>query len=168
MGWTADRARIGPARASHAASSRKRGKEDHALSPHLLCIGGEDHYLRIPFLLALVDRGIKVTAAGTGDGTPFAYAGLDYRSFGFDRFVNPLADLAAIKTLRGLIRDIRPDLVQSFDTKPNLLVPFAARGVGGVAGFGFGCVEPQPAIGEALREGGAKGERPCHRAAARP
>jgi glycosyltransferase involved in cell wall biosynthesis len=133
MGWTADRARIDAARASHAASSRKRGKEDHALSPHLLCIGGEDHYLRIPFLLALVDRGIKVTAAGTGDGTPFAYAGLDYRSFGFDRFVNPLADLAAIKTLRGLIRDIRPDLVQSFDTKPNLLVPFAARGDRGVA-----------------------------------
>jgi glycosyltransferase involved in cell wall biosynthesis len=98
------------------------------LSPHLLCIGGEDHHLRIPFLLALGDRGIKVTAAGTGDGTAFANAGLDYRRFAFERFVNPLADVAAIKTLRGLISDIRPDLVQSFDTKPNLLVPFAARG----------------------------------------
>ena len=103
------------------------------MSPHLLCIGGEDHHLRIPFLLALGDRGMKVTAAGTGDGVPFACAGLDYHSFSFDRFVNPLADWTAIKTLAGLITDIRPDLVQSFDTKPNLLVPFAARGVGGVA-----------------------------------
>jgi glycosyltransferase involved in cell wall biosynthesis len=103
------------------------------MSPHLLCIGGEDHHLRIPFLLALCDQGAKVTAAGTGDGAPFARAGLDYHSFSFDRFVNPLADLVAIKTLKGLIADIRPDLVQSFDTKPNLLVPFAARGNGGIA-----------------------------------
>jgi glycosyltransferase involved in cell wall biosynthesis len=103
------------------------------LSPHLLCIGGEDHHLRIPFLLALGDHGFKVTAAGTGDRAPFARAGLDYRSFGFDRFVNPLADLTAIKILRGLIADVGPDLVQSFDTKPNLLVPFAARSDGGVA-----------------------------------
>jgi glycosyltransferase involved in cell wall biosynthesis len=133
MGWMASRPRAGPAHTSHAVPPRKRGKEDHALRPHLLCIGGEDHHLRIPFLLALGDRGIKVTAAGTGDRAPFARAGIDYRSFGFDRFVNPLADLAAIKTLRGLIADIRPDLVQSFDTKPNLLVPFAARGDRGVA-----------------------------------
>jgi glycosyltransferase involved in cell wall biosynthesis len=101
--------------------------------PHLLCIGGEDHHLRIPFLLALCNRGIKVTAAGTGDGSPFARAGIDYHSFDFDRFVNPLADLAAIKKLKGLIADIRPGLVQSFDTKPNLLVPFAVRGDDGVA-----------------------------------
>jgi glycosyltransferase involved in cell wall biosynthesis len=125
--------RVGRAPASHALSPSKGGKEDHTLSPHLLCIGGEDHHLRIPFLLALGDRGMKVTAAGTGDGVPFACAGLDYHSFCFDRFVNPLADWTAIKTLAGLIADIRPDLVQSFDTKPNLLVPFAARGVGGVA-----------------------------------
>jgi glycosyltransferase involved in cell wall biosynthesis len=133
MGWMAGQTRVGSQHASQAVSPRKRSKEDHALSSHLLCIGGEDHHLRIPFLLALRDRGIKVTAAGTGDGAPFARAGLNYRSFRFDRFVNPLADLVAIKTLKGLIADIRPDLVQSFDTKPNLLVPFAARGVGGVA-----------------------------------
>jgi glycosyltransferase involved in cell wall biosynthesis len=103
------------------------------LNPHLLCVGGEDHHLRIPFLLALCDRGVKVTAAGTGDGAPFARAGIDYQSFSFDRFVNPFADLVAIRTLKGLIADVRPDIVQSFDTKPNLLVPVAARGCGGVA-----------------------------------
>jgi glycosyltransferase involved in cell wall biosynthesis len=116
-----------------ARLDRKAGKDDLAPSPHLLCIGGEDHHLRIPFLLALLDRGMKVTAAGTGDGAPFARAGLDYHSFHLDRFVNPLADLATIKSLTGLIADIRPDLVQCFDTKPNLLAPLAARGVEGVA-----------------------------------
>ena len=97
------------------------------MSPHLLCIGGEDHHLRIPFLLALRDCGMKVTAAGTGDNAPFARAGVDYHSFRFNRFVNPLADWRAIKTLKTLIHDIGPDLVQSFDTKPNLLVPLAMR-----------------------------------------
>jgi len=33
----------------------------------LLCIGGEDHALRIPFLLALRDRGFRVSAAATAD-----------------------------------------------------------------------------------------------------
>jgi glycosyltransferase involved in cell wall biosynthesis len=103
------------------------------LNPRLLCIGGEDHHLRIPFLLALGLRGVKVTAAGTGDGTPFARAGIEYHSFRFDRFVNPLADLTAVRLLAGLIADVRPDLVQCFDTKPNLLVPLAARSIDGVA-----------------------------------
>ena len=96
------------------------------MNAHVLCIGGEDHHLRIPFLLALADRGLKVTAAGTGSDAPFARAGIDYHPFRFDRFINPLADWSAIKALRGLIMDIQPDIVQSFDTKPNLLVPLAA------------------------------------------
>jgi glycosyltransferase involved in cell wall biosynthesis len=103
------------------------------LNLSLLCIGGEDHHLRIPFLLALADRGVKVIAAGTGDGTPFARATIEYHPFRFDRFVNPVADLAAISRLKGLIADVRPDLIQCFDTKPNLLVPLAARNIGGAA-----------------------------------
>ena len=97
------------------------------MNAHVLCIGGEDHHLRIPFLLALAGRGMKVTAAGTGDGAPFARAGIEYYPFRFDRFINPLADWSAIKALRGLIMDIQPDIAQSFDTKPNLLVPLATR-----------------------------------------
>ncbi len=97
------------------------------MRPHLLCIGGEDHNLRIPFMLAVAARGFRVTAAGTGDPAPFSRAGLDYRAFAFDRFVNPRSDLAAIKSLSRLLADVRPSLVQSFDTKPNLLVPLAAR-----------------------------------------
>ena len=102
------------------------------MSPHLFYISGEDHHLRIPFMLAIREQGFRITAAGTGDPVPFAQAGLDYRPFRFDRFVSPLADLAAIKTLSRLLTDVRPDLVQSFDTKPNLLVPLAARGMSDV------------------------------------
>lgn len=99
------------------------------MRPHLLCIGGEDHCLRIPFLLALRDKGFRVNAAGTGDPTPFVEVGLDYHPIHFDRFVNPLADWAAFKTISKLIADVRPELVQCFDTKLNVLVPLAARGI---------------------------------------
>ncbi len=98
------------------------------MTPHLLCIGGEDHHLRIPFLHALAHRGVKVSAAGTGDGSPFARAGIDYHAFRFGRFIDPTGDWKALRTLRRLIDRIGPDLVQSFDTKPNLLVPLAMHG----------------------------------------
>ena len=99
------------------------------MRPHLLCIGGEDHSLRIPFLLALREKGFRISAAGTGDPTPFAQAGLDYHPFHFSRFVDPLADWTAFKAISKLIADVRPVLVQCFDTKLNMLVPFAARGL---------------------------------------
>src|SRR3569833_580441 len=95
--------------------------------PRLLCIGGEDHNLRIPFLLALRKRGFVVNAAGTGDPTPFVQNGTDFHSYRFDRFINPLADRSAIRELARLIAEVKPDIAQSFDTKPNLLVPIAAR-----------------------------------------
>jgi glycosyltransferase involved in cell wall biosynthesis len=94
---------------------------------HLLCIGGEDHALRIPFMLALREHDFQVTAASSGDAAPFSRASLDFRSLRFERFVNPLADWAAVRTLSQLFDDVRPNLVQCFDTKLNLLVPLAAR-----------------------------------------
>jgi glycosyltransferase involved in cell wall biosynthesis len=102
------------------------------LRPHLLCIGGEDHSYRIPFLLALRDKGFQVSAAGTSDSSPFAQAGIDYHPFHCARFVDPLSDWAALKTMSKLIADIRPALVQCFDTKLNVLVPFAASGLDSV------------------------------------
>lgn len=95
--------------------------------PHLLYVSGEDHHFRIPFMLALRDRGFRVTAAGTGDPAPFKHADIEFHRFDFDRFVNPMADLAAIRTLSKLLADVDPDIVQTCDTKPNYLVPLAAR-----------------------------------------
>jgi glycosyltransferase involved in cell wall biosynthesis len=79
-------------------------------------------------LLALRDKGFRISTAGTGNPIPFERAGLDYHPFHFARFVDPLSDWAALKAISKLIADVRPALVQCFDTKLNLLVPFAARG----------------------------------------
>lgn len=96
--------------------------------PHVLCIGGEDHHLRIPFLAALARSGFRIVAAGTGDAGPFADAGIAYEGFRFERFLNPLADHAGLRAIRELVARVRPGLVQSFDTKPNILVPLAVGG----------------------------------------
>lgn len=97
------------------------------MRPHLLCIGGDDHALRIPFLVALRDRGFRVTAAATADPMPFVKAGLEFLHFRCYRFMNPLADLNAITMFSDLLADVKADVVQTFNPKPNLLVPLAAR-----------------------------------------
>jgi glycosyltransferase involved in cell wall biosynthesis len=100
------------------------------VTPHLLYVGGEDHHLRIPLMLALRNSGFRVTAAGSGDCGPFRKVDIDFRPFHFDRFMNPFSDLMALKTLSTILRDVRPDLAQGYDTKPCLFLPLAARAVG--------------------------------------
>jgi glycosyltransferase involved in cell wall biosynthesis len=97
----------------------------------VLLIGGEDHYLRLPFMLALRDKGFRVIAAASGDPKPFVRAGFDYRSFSFDRFWAPRSDIRTIATLRTLLREVRADIAHCFDTKLTLLTPVAARSVPG-------------------------------------
>ncbi|UPJ54518.1 glycosyltransferase [Bradyrhizobium sp. 200] len=97
------------------------------MAPHVLYVGGSDHHLRIPFMLAVRDCGFRVTAAGSGDCTPFDKVDLEFYPFHFERFMNPLSDLAAVKTLSTILRDVCPDLAQGYDTKPCLLLPLAAR-----------------------------------------
>lgn len=98
------------------------------MDAHVLCLGGEDHALRVPFLLALRDRGFRVTAASSGSGEPFYPAGLPHLSWHFDRFDRRGGDLGAIARIARLAAECRPDLIQTFDTKPNLLAPLAMRG----------------------------------------
>jgi glycosyltransferase involved in cell wall biosynthesis len=100
------------------------------VTPHLLYVGGEDHHLRIPFMLAVRNCGFRVTAAGSGDRAPFSKVDLDFCPFRFDRFMNAFSDWTALKTLATILRDVRPDLAQGFDTKPCLFLPLAARAVG--------------------------------------
>lgn len=98
------------------------------MDSHVLCLGGEDHALRVPFLLALRDRGFRITAASSGDAEPFRAAGLPHLSWHFDRFDRRGGDLGAIARIARLAAECRPDLIQTFDTKPNLLAPLAVRG----------------------------------------
>ena len=95
---------------------------------HLLCVGGEDHALRIPFLAALQNRGLRVSAAGTGDVSAFAKNGISYHRYQFDRFGVSLSDRAAMGQLAQVVKHARPDVIQTFDTKPNLFAPLALRG----------------------------------------
>jgi len=97
------------------------------LSPHLLYVGGEDHHLRIPFIRAMRNCGFRVTAAGSGDSSRFTQVGIDFHSFKFARGMNPFSDLTAVKALSAIMRDVGPDLVQGYDTKPCLFLPMAAR-----------------------------------------
>jgi glycosyltransferase involved in cell wall biosynthesis len=98
--------------------------------PHLLYVGGDDHHLRIPLMLAVRKRGFRVTAAGSGDWAPFSKVDIDFCPFHFDRFMNPFSDWMALKSLSTILREVRPDLAQGFDTKPCLFLPLAARFVG--------------------------------------
>jgi glycosyltransferase involved in cell wall biosynthesis len=118
--------------ASDQPGGASRSRADARVNPHLLCVGGEDHDLRIPFLLALRRHGFGITAAGTAVAAPFAKVGLDYRPFRFHRFVNPWADWTAVKALARIVAEVQPHIVQSFDTKPAVLTPFAARRAGDV------------------------------------
>lgn len=95
------------------------------MAPRLLFVGGVDHNLRIPFFLSLQERGFDVVAASPGHEDAFARAGVAHRPFAFERFVAPLADWRAAGRLRALIGELRPRIVQAFDTKPNLLAPLA-------------------------------------------
>ncbi|PSO26007.1 glycosyltransferase [Bradyrhizobium sp. MOS002] len=95
---------------------------------HVFCVGGEDHALRIPFLVALQNRGLRVSAAGTGAVSAFAKTGIPYHQYQFDRFGVGFSDRAAMGQLARLVKSARPDVIQTFDTKPNLFAPLALRG----------------------------------------
>ncbi|MEW6435591.1 MAG: glycosyltransferase family 4 protein [Pseudomonadota bacterium] len=97
------------------------------MTAHLLFIGGEDHYLRIPFIRAVRDKGFKVSAAANCDPRPFELQDIEYRRFHLKRFVNPGSDWRTLQSLRRLLFDADADIVQSFDTKLGVLVPLAAR-----------------------------------------
>lgn len=107
---------------------RRQIQTGATMRPHLAFVGGEDHNLRIPFLLALQRSGYRVTAVSPGSGEAFARAGIEHAEFRFDRFSSGVSELRALSRLRHVLAGLAPDLVQSFDTKPNLLVPLALRG----------------------------------------
>lgn len=100
------------------------------MSARILFVGGEDNVLRLPFILAMRDRGFGVLAADSGDPAPFRRAGVEHAPFPFDRFVSPRSDLRAVRRLAELLETLRPDIAQGFDTKPCLFLPLA-KGLSG-------------------------------------
>jgi glycosyltransferase involved in cell wall biosynthesis len=93
---------------------------------HLLFIGGEDHFMRLPFMLALKAKGYRVTAAASGDPRPFAEAGVPFRPIHFGRFVSPLRDLGSLRELSQLLTGVDADVAHCFDSKLSVMVALAA------------------------------------------
>ena len=98
------------------------------MAAHLFFLGGEDHHMRLPFMLALKARGYRVTAAASGAPEPFLDAGVEFRPIAFNRFVSPLRDLEAMRQLSGVLKSVDADIAHCFDTKLSLMVAFAAGG----------------------------------------
>lgn len=105
---------------------RARLQEDRERAPRLLCIGGEDHGLRLPFLLKLKAAGFDVHAAASCEPRLFDQAGIAFHGYRLDRSFRPAADWNSLRQLRTIIAGVKPDVVQSFDTKPNLLTAMLA------------------------------------------
>jgi glycosyltransferase involved in cell wall biosynthesis len=94
--------------------------------PHVLCVGGDDHHLRIPFLRRLYNEGYRVTALTSGDASPFDHSAVACLVFRLNRSANPMADMKTVVELGAIISELKPSLIQTFDTKPNFLVPLAS------------------------------------------
>ena len=92
----------------------------------MLFVGGEDVRMRIPLLLALRKRGFRVGAIGSEEGGQFSASGISYWRYNLHRWIGPLADWRALRSLRTLFEDIKPDVIHAFDTKPGMLAPTAA------------------------------------------
>ncbi|WP_409363070.1 glycosyltransferase [Bradyrhizobium lablabi] len=60
--------------------------------------------------------------------SPFTKNGIEYDRYQFDRFGMGFSDRAAMGQLSKFVNRVRPDIIQTFDTKPNLFAPLALRG----------------------------------------
>jgi glycosyltransferase involved in cell wall biosynthesis len=96
--------------------------------PRVLIVGGPDVDARIELMRALGDE-FCMTAAGSAPGLAerFAEAGLEYFYYFLDRGRNPCLDMYTIASLLRLFQRLRPHIVHTFDTKPCVWGPLAAR-----------------------------------------
>lgn len=98
--------------------------------PRVWLIGTDDVRLRLPLVAALRARGFAPEVLGTVPDDTFAVAGVPYRQYRLDRWVDPFGDWAASRQLQRLFREERPEVVHGFDTKPAILAPLAAHAAG--------------------------------------
>src|SRR5436190_681522 len=89
------------------------------MNPHLVCIGGEDHRLRIPFLLSLRERSFGLTAISSDDRTAFSRHGIPHHRIEFDRFAIGGTLLSALRAVRGLMGEITREFRSEFPTSRN-------------------------------------------------
>jgi glycosyltransferase involved in cell wall biosynthesis len=117
---------------------------DNKSLPVVLFIGGSDVDRRID-LMARLRKGFHVVAAGSDQAIAdrFEKAGFQYHYYKLSRRVDPISDLHSLWNLASICRKLKPCIVHTFDTKPNVLGRIAASiaGVptiiGTVTGLGY-------------------------------
>lgn len=92
--------------------------------------GGEDVHMRLPRMRKLRDLGHQVAAIGSGKADAFRKDGFVFYPYSLKRNFDLAADWQSYRELTEIFRREQPDIVHAFDTKPCLLVPFAARKAG--------------------------------------
>ena len=91
-------------------------------------MGGEDVDARLDITAAL-SASFEICALGSEPGLAarFARAGVRYRAYAMSRRASPRRDLGTLWQLVRLLREERPDLVHTFDSKPSVWGRIAAR-----------------------------------------
>ena len=92
----------------------------------LLIVGGEDVYMRVPIIKKLTSEGFCVSVVGSGNSDLFKLNNIKFYNYQLNRGMSLFDDIKTVIQLRNIFKDYNPDIVQSFDTKPSILVPFAS------------------------------------------
>lgn len=91
-------------------------------------VGSEDAHKRIGLAQCLIKEGFDVTILGTKD---YNYPkGIKYIGYDLNRKFNPFSDFRTVLAYRRILKANKFDIVQTFDTKPAFILPFAALGLG--------------------------------------
>lgn len=96
----------------------------------LAYISGDDVSARIPIVKKLNTLGYEIEIMGSEGKEKFVKNHVPYSKYFLNREFGVLDDMKSRRELVELMRKKRFELVHSFDTKPNMLVPSAARKLG--------------------------------------
>jgi N,N'-diacetylbacillosaminyl-diphospho-undecaprenol alpha-1,3-N-acetylgalactosaminyltransferase len=96
--------------------------------PGVLIVGGPDVNARLELMHSLSDH-FEISAVGSLPSLhdKFSAEGFRYYSYDLNRGVNLLGDLKTLFQLIAIFRELKPQIVHTFDTKPGVWARLAAR-----------------------------------------
>ena len=92
----------------------------------IILVGGEDVSLRIPAVIKLIKMGYNIVVVGSEPSEAFTLENFKYHCYDLRRNFTPLSDIKTIYQLYKIFKYELPDVVHTFDTKPNILACIAA------------------------------------------
>jgi glycosyltransferase involved in cell wall biosynthesis len=95
-------------------------------SSRLLIVGGEDSRLRLSFARALAEAGWEVCFVTPAEEPELLRSEFEVYHYVLNRELAPFRDFLTLLQLFKLFSRLRPQVVQSFDTKPSIYSPLAA------------------------------------------